>query len=137
MKQDRTVFIILAIAIVMLIAQLTKNYMLFAYMMPTLIFAFIFLGSFTKGKLPKTLAIGWVVMYFVVLGSLLTMLKIVQVPEDITADLILGLPKPTFLLLAIFWAFTGIALTAFYAFRFDKDILPQELLDEYSEVIKK
>lgn len=137
MKQDRTVFIILAIAIIMLIAQLTKNYMLFAYMMPTMIFAFIFLGSFSKGKLPKVLSIGWVVMYFVVLGSLLTMLKIVQAPEDITAELIFGLAKPTFILLAIYWAFTGIAMTAFYSLRFEKDILPEEVLNEYTEIVKK
>ncbi len=137
MKQDKVVLAILVITILMFIAQLTKNYMLFAYTMPTLIFSFIFLGSISRNRLPKVLAIGWGVMYLVVLSSLLSMLNIVQIPENITKDLVFGLPKATVILLGVFWAFTGLATTAFYAFRFDKDILPQEVMDEYSKKIKK
>ncbi len=137
MNQNKGVFVILGVTILMLVAQVTKNYMLFAYTMPTLIFSFIFLGSITKNKIPKILAAGWVVMYFVVLISLLTMINIVQVPENITADLVFGLPKATAILLGVFWAFTGLATTAIYAFRFDKDILSEETMEEFKNKIKK
>ncbi len=137
MNQNKAVFVILGITILMLIAQITKNYVLFAYTMPTLIFSFIFLGSISKSRLPKILAIGWGVMYFVVLFSLLTMLNIVQVPENITANLVFGLPKPTAILLGIFWAFTGLATTTIYALRFDKDILSEETMEEFKLKIKK
>lgn len=130
-NQDKIVLMILITTIVMVIAQLTKNYWLFAYTMPTIIFCFIFLGSVRKGKMPKVLIAGWSVMFILVMASLLSMLKMVQVPENIAIDLFLGLPKSTAILLFIFWGVTGIGCTGFYAIRFDKDILPDECLEEF------
>lgn len=137
MLQNRTVYGILGVAILMVIAQLTNNYMLFAYTMPTMIFGFIFLGSIQRNKLPKFLAIGWVALFVLVLSSLLMMINIVETPADITKELIFGLPKATVILLGVFWALTGILSTAFYALRFDKDILSDEAFDEFKKQIEK
>ncbi len=131
MIQNRTVYVILVVTILMIVAQLKGNYMLFAYTMPTLIFAFIFLGSIQKNKLPVALSAGWVILFGLVLTSLIMMLKMSESAATITDTLVLGLPKSTFILLAVFWAFTGVVSTAFYAIRFDKDVLSDKSFEEF------
>ncbi len=137
MLQNRTVYVILLVTVLMVIAQFTSNYMLFAYTMPTIIFAFIFLGSVQKGKVSVVLTVGWVVLFVLVLVSLLMMIKISETPSEIATDLIFGLPKATFILLAVFWVLTGIASTTFYAVRFDKDILSDESFEEFQSKINE
>lgn len=130
-KNTKFVIVILISTILLTIAQLTKNATLFAVSMAVVIFSWIFLGAAKNGKVPKALLSWWSVSFVIMLGSLLTMLNMVKVPENITSSHFLGFPLPTAVLFFAFWILVGLISTTAYSVRFEKDILNKEWVKEF------
>jgi len=132
-KNTKLVMFILAATVVMVISQLTRNATLFAVTMMIIIYSWIFLGTLKNGKMPKVLGSVWFITMGVMIISLLAMLNIVKVPENITQSHVLGFPLPTAILFFVFWIFAGVVNTAAYSARFEKDILTKEWIDEFEK----
>lgn len=130
-SNTKLIMLILVETIALVIAQLTKDTTLFAVTMILIIYSWIFLGSLKEGKIPKVLGAIWLSIMVLMIGALLMMLNIVQVPENIITRHILGFPLPTAILFFVFWMFAGIANTAAYSNRFEKDVLRPEWLAEF------
>lgn len=130
-KNNKFIIIILITTILMVFAQLTKNATIFAIVMPLMIFSWIFLGAAKNGKVPKVLGALWITTFVIMTGSLLTMLNIVKVPENIIKNYFLGFPLPTAILFFAFWMLVGLINNAAYSLRFDKDILREEWIEEF------
>lgn len=132
-KNTKLVMFILASTILLVISQLTKNSTLFAIAMMVIIYSWIFLGSLKDGKLPKVLGMTWFATMCIMIASLLAMLEIVKVPENIVKSHVLGFPLPTAILFFVFWIFAGIVNTAIFSIRFKKDVLSDQWLNEFDK----
>lgn len=130
-KNNKFIYVILIATVLLTIAQLTKNATLFAISMAVVIFSWIFLGAAKNGKVPKVLLSWWSVSFVIMLGSLLAMLSIVKVPENIISSHFLGFPLPTAILFFAFWILVGLISTITFSVRFEKDILRKEWIEEF------
>lgn len=130
-KNTKYIYVILISTVLLVFAQLTKNATLFAVSMSIVIFSWIFLGAAKNGKVSKPLGLWWGVSFVIMVGSLLAMLDIVKVPENITNSHFLGFPLPTAILFFSFWMLVGLITTITFSVRFEKDILNKEWVEEF------
>ncbi|SHH34732.1 hypothetical protein [Clostridium grantii] len=132
-KNNKFVLVVLISTILVVYAQLSQNETAFALGMGLVIYSWLFLGAAKNGKVPKVLAIMWGITFLIMTGSLLAMLNIVKVPENIISSHFLGFPLPTAILFFLFWMLVGLVNNATYSVRFNKDIMKKEWVEEFEE----
>lgn len=132
-KNNKFVMILLVTTILFTIAQLTKNDYLFAVVMPILIFTWVFAGAARNGKVAPVQTIWWVISLVIMIGSLIGMLNISSVPENITKSHLFGYPLPTGIMFFVYWILLAITSTVSFSVRFDKDHLKKDWIREFEE----
>lgn len=117
-KKDLTVLVILISAVLMLIAQFTKNNMLFALSFPFVCIAWMWLGAMKKDGVrgrAKVSLISILIIWLIAFSSMVSMNS-----SEVTGYF-LGLPKATAIMVYGVWFASFLVATLVYALRFDKD----------------
>ncbi|MEA4827002.1 MAG: hypothetical protein VB130_10265 [Clostridium sp.] len=132
-KNQKYVIVLLLTAIVFVVAQFTKNNYLFAVAMPLLLFTWLFAGAARGGKVHGVQKVWWVISFIIMVGSLIAMLNITSVPENITKSHLFGYPLPTGIMFFVYWLVLIVTGTLTFCFRFEKDYLRDEWIKEFEE----
>lgn len=129
-KSDQTILLLLVTAILLLIAQLTKNSLMFAIAFPVLMFSWMWLGASKKG-IVRGLA------KYSLLGVLATWLIGFVAMERINHSnfgrFFGGLPIGTAIMMYIAWFLPFLIGTVAYSIRFEKDYITMEDLEEFTK----
>lgn len=132
-KNQKYVVVLLLAAIVFIFAQFTNNNYLFAIVMPIILFAWLFAGGSRGGKVHGALKIWWVISFIIMVGSLIAMLNLTAVPENITKSHLFGYPLPTGIMFFIYWLLLIVTGTVTFCIRFEKDYLRDEWIKEFEQ----
>ncbi len=132
-KNNKYVVILLVTAIIFTLAQLTKSDYLFAITMPLLIFIWLFAGAAKHGKVGKVQTIWWIISFIIMVGSLIAMLNISSIPENITKSYLFGYPLPTGIMFFLYWIVLAATSTVSFSIRFEKDHLKEEWIREFEK----
>lgn len=129
-KKDLTVLVILISAVLMLIAQLTKNNMLFALSFPFVCIAWMWLGAMKKDSVrgrAKISLISILIIWLIAFASMVSM------NNSQVTGYFLGLPKATAIMVYGVWVVSFLVVTLVYAIRFDKDYITNEDIKEFNQ----
>gem|GEM_PF-1145038 len=132
-KNQKYVIVLLLAAIVFIFAQLTKNSYLFAVAMPLILFTWLFAGASRGGKVHGAQKIWWIISFIIMVGSLIAMLNLTAVPENITKSHLFGYPLPTGIMFFIYWLLLIVTGTVTFCIRFEKDYLRDEWIREFEQ----
>lgn len=132
-KNQKYVIVLLLAAITFIFAELTNNSYLFAIAMPLILFTWLFAGASKDGKVHGMQKIWWVISFIIMVGSLIAMLNLTAVPENITKSHLFGYPLPTGIMFFIYWLLLIVTGTVTFCIRFEKDFLRDEWIREFEQ----
>lgn len=132
-KNQKYVMALLVTAIVFVFAQLTNNNYLFAIVMPLFLFIWLFAGAAKDGKVHGKQKIWWIISFVIMVGSLIAMISLTAVPENITKSHLFGYPLPTGIMFFVYWIVLILTGTLTFCLRFEKDFLKEEWIREFEE----
>lgn len=132
-KNQKYVIVLLLASIAFVLAQFTNNNYLFAIVMPLVIFTWLFTGAARDGKTHGAQRIWWIISFLIMVGSLIAMLNITAVPENITKNHLFGYPLPTGIMFFVYWIGLILTGTLTFCLRFEKDYLKDEWIKEFEE----
>lgn len=132
-KNQKYVIVLLLAAIVFIVAQFTNNSYLFAIAMPLFIFTWVFAGASKEGNVQGTQKIWWAISFVIMVGSLIAMLNLTAVPENITKSHLFGYPLPTGIMFFVYWLLLIVTGTLTFCLRFEKDYLRDEWIREFEQ----
>lgn len=132
-KNQKYVIVLLLTAIIFVIAQFTKNNYLFAVAMPLFLFTWLFAGASKNGKVHGIQKFWWIISFIIMVGSLIAMLNLTAVPENITKSYLFGYPLPTGIMFFVYWILLIVTGTLTFCLRFEKDYLRDEWIREFEQ----
>ncbi|MCF6463528.1 hypothetical protein [Clostridium sp. Cult1] len=129
-RNDQTVLLLLLSAILLLIAQIFENSLLFAISFPVLMFSWMWLGALKKGKvrgLAKYSLLGVLAIW------LIGFIAMERMDHSSFGKFFGGLPLGTAIMMYVAWFLPFLVGTVAYSIRFEKDYITMEDLEEFSK----
>ncbi len=129
-KNDQTVLLLLVAAILLLVAQLTENSLMFAIVFPVLMFSWLWLGALKEGKVrggAKYSLLGVLIIWVI---GFITMERI---DHSSFGKFFGGLPLGMAIMMYVTWFLPFLIGTVTYSIRFEKDYITMGDLEEFTE----
>lgn len=129
-KNDKTVLLLLVAAILLLIAQFTKNSLIFAIAFPILMFAWMWLGAIKNGEVrgvAKYSLLGVLIVW------LIGFIAMERMDHSNFGRFFGGLPLGTAIMMYVTWFLPFLIGTVAYSVRFEKDYITMQDLEEFSK----
>lgn len=129
-SNDKTVFLLLISALLLLVSQIFNNSLLFAITFPILMFLWLWLGAKKKGEvrgMAKYSLLGVLVIW------LIGFIAMERMDHSVLGKFFLGLPSGTAIMMYFAWFLPFLIGTLVYSLRFEKDYITMDDLEEFTK----